>query len=142
MSSKISVIDARIAPGSTPKPRFLDGIAKRALLRRLQQVRDGKLVLRDGKERLHFGVLTPRCPRQITIQINDPRFYSDIAFGGSIGAGEAYMAGYWHTDDLTGLVRLLLCNRHVLDGMEGGFAALTIPLQKIAALVEPQYTGR
>jgi cyclopropane-fatty-acyl-phospholipid synthase len=131
MKSRTFILDARIAPGTTPKPRFLDGIAKRALLTRLQQLRNGELILHDGQETLRFGQLTARCPLQISIQVQDPRFYSDIAFGGSIGAGEAYMADYWQTNDLTGLVRLLLCNRHVLDGMEGGLAALTVPLQKI-----------
>lgn len=131
MISRTSVLDARIAPGTTPKPRFLDGIARRVLLQRLQQLRDGELILHDGRDEFRFGQVTARCPLQISIQVRDPRFYSDIAFGGSIGAGEAYMADYWQTNDLTGLVRLLLCNRHVLDGMEGGLAALTVPLQKV-----------
>lgn len=131
MNSRTSVIDARIAPGTTPKPRFLDGVAKRALLQRLQQVHDGELILHDGQEEFRFGRATARCALQISIQVRNPRFYSDIAFGGSIGAGEAYMADYWQTSDLTGLVRLLLCNRELLDGMEGGLAALTLPLQKI-----------
>jgi len=53
------------------------------------------------------------------------------AFGGSIGAGEAYMQGYWTTNDLTDLVRLLVLNREVLDGMETGLARLTVPAQKV-----------
>ena len=52
------------------------------------------------------------------MRVHDPRFYAEIAFGGSIGAGEAYMQGYWSADDLTALVRILLSNRDVLDGME------------------------
>jgi cyclopropane-fatty-acyl-phospholipid synthase len=131
MNSRTSIIDTRIAPGSTPKPRFLDGVARRALLQRLQQLRDGELILHDGQDTYHFGQPTTRCPLTVHIEVRDPRFYSDIAFGGSIGAGEAYMAEYWQADDLTGLVRVLLCNRNVLDGMEGGFAALTAPLQKL-----------
>ncbi len=59
------------------------------------------------------------------MHVHDPRFYSDIAFGGSIGAGEAYMQGYWSVNDLTALVRILLLNREVLDGMESGLARLT-----------------
>jgi cyclopropane-fatty-acyl-phospholipid synthase len=131
MNSRTSVIDARIAPGTTPKPRFLDGLAKRALLQRLRHLHNGVLVLRDGNEVHGFGRVSERCDLRITIEVKDPRFYSDIAFGGSIGAGEAYMADYWQTDDLTGLVRLLLINRHLLDGMEGGLAAVTLPLQKL-----------
>jgi cyclopropane-fatty-acyl-phospholipid synthase len=54
-----------------------------------------------------------------------------VAFGGSIGAGEAYMRSAWRCDDLVSLVRILLRNRNVLDEMEGGTANLTKPLQKI-----------
>ena len=62
--------------------------------------------------------------------IHDRRCYGEIAFGGSLGAGESYMQGHWSCDDLTGLIQLLLRNRHVLEGMEGGLARLTAPLQK------------
>jgi cyclopropane-fatty-acyl-phospholipid synthase len=63
--------------------------------------------------------------------VADPRFYSEVAFGGSIGGGEAFMHGYWQCDDLVALVRLLLRNRAVLDGMEGGAARFTAPLRKL-----------
>lgn len=131
MISRASVLEARIAPGHTPKPRFLDGIAKQAVLHRLAGLRDGILLLHEGKETYGFGQSRQHCELQINVYVHDPRFYSDIAFAGSIGAGESYMAGYWSTDDLTGLVRLLLVNRHVLDDMEGGLARLTRPLQKM-----------
>ena len=49
----------------------------------------------------------------------------------SIGGGEAYMHGYWDCDDLVALVRLLLQNRRVLDGMETGAARFTQPLQRL-----------
>ncbi|HKJ27661.1 MAG TPA: cyclopropane-fatty-acyl-phospholipid synthase family protein, partial [Anaerolineales bacterium] len=65
------------------------------------------------------------------IEVIDPRFYSDIAFGGSIGAGEAFMQGYWQCEQLVELVQILLRNREVLDGMETGTARLTEPLQKL-----------
>ena len=35
------------------------------------------------------------------------------------------MQDQWRTDDLVALTRLLLQNRHVLEGMEGGAARLT-----------------
>jgi cyclopropane-fatty-acyl-phospholipid synthase len=41
------------------------------------------------------------------------------------------MHGHWSCDDLTGMIRLLLQNRAVLDGMDGGLARLTVPLQKL-----------
>ena len=131
MSQKLSVIDSRIAPGSTPKPRFLDNLAKRVLLNRLQALTQGEILIRDGDARYQFGQKTAGCPHSVVIHVHSPAFYSDIAFAGSIGAGEAYMAGYWQTSDLTALVQILLCNRDLLDGMEGGLAVITRPLQKV-----------
>jgi len=131
MTSRIQNTLPRIAPGNTPKPHFLDGLARRALHSRLRQIQRGVLVLRDGNEVYDFGKISTDCRLHVTIEVRDPRFYSDIVFGGSIGAGEAYMAGYWRCSDLTGLTRLLLRNRQVLDDMEGGLAALTRPIQKL-----------
>jgi cyclopropane-fatty-acyl-phospholipid synthase len=40
------------------------------------------------------------------------------------------MGGYWEVSDLTALMRIFLFNRQLLDGIDGGFAWLTIPIQK------------
>ena len=131
MTTKTSVIGEHIAPTTTPKPRFLDGLAKRALINRLEQIEHGEIILSEEDHQSRYGQRTPRCPLSVKINIYDPRFYPEVAFGGSIGAGEAYMAGYWHASDLTALIRIFLCNRKVLDGMDGGLAWFTIPLQKL-----------
>jgi len=124
-------IQPRITPGSTPKPRFLDGIARRAFFNRLQEIHDGEITIVEQDAITTFGNYTRRCPISVKLHVTDPRFYSDVAFGGSIGAGEAYMAGYWFSDDLTGLIRVMACNLDVIDKMERGFATLTAPVQKI-----------
>ncbi len=54
-----------------------------------------------------------------------------MAFGGSIGAGEAYIHGYWSCAELTELFSILLKNRAVLDSVDSGLARLTDPLQRI-----------
>ncbi len=128
---KPTALDLRVQPGTTPKPRFLDRLARRAVRSRLEQLRHGRLTLVDGDEILRFGRPGADRALDVTVRVNDARFYSDVAFAGSIGAGEAYMQGYWQTSDLTGLVRLLLRNREVLDGMETGLARLTVPTQKL-----------
>ena len=42
------------------------------------------------------------------------------------------MRGAWDCDDLVGLVRILLRNRHVLDRMDSGLASLAKPLRLLA----------
>jgi len=114
--------------GGTPKPRRLDQLAKRLVLKQLGALQVGQLTLVDGEQEWVFG---GGAAPAATIYVREPSFYADIAFGGSIGAGEAYMHGAWDCNDLVALVQLLLRNRHVLDGMEGGAARFTQPLQKL-----------
>jgi cyclopropane-fatty-acyl-phospholipid synthase len=119
-----------VRPATTPKPHFLDAFAKRAVLDRLAQLHDGHLTLIDGTEVHRFGAVSATFPVSVAVRVHDPRFYSDMAFGGSIGVSEAYMQGFWTTEELTMLVRLFVRNLDVLDRMETGFARLTAPLQK------------
>ncbi len=98
-------------------------LGERLLLGQLQRLRHGRLTLIDGARTQHFGQLTSRCALQATIEVRHPRFYVEIAFGGSVGAGESYMAGDWQADDLTAAMRILLANRDVLDGLDSGGAS-------------------
>lgn len=104
----------------------------RSLLRsRLARITDGCVTFVDGTQRESFGQLTDRCPLSATVHIHDPRSYGQIAFGGSVGAGEAFMAGDWSSDDLTALARIFVVNREALDGLEGGLARLAGPLRSL-----------
>jgi cyclopropane-fatty-acyl-phospholipid synthase len=131
MTMKFAHSPARPATGFAAKPAFADDLAKRLLLSRLSHIARGQLDLVDGAEVHRFGRRTQRCPLSATIHVRDPRFYRDIVFGGSIGAGEAYMSGWWFANDLTAVVRILIQNREVLDGMETGLARLAAPARKL-----------
>ena len=106
----------------------LSTLARRALTARLAELRHGRLILREGATVSSWGdpLATP-----IEMVVLDPRFYSAAAFGGAVGAGEAYADGWWTTDDLTGIVRLLLRNRDALDGLETGWARLVQPARRL-----------
>ena len=121
---------APVSATAQPRPRALDRAAERALRTRLAGLQHGLLSIVDASDTESFGARTNRCPLSATVHVHDPRFYSDVALGGSVGAGEAYMQGYWSVDDLTALMRILLLNRSVLDGMETGLARLATPLRK------------
>jgi len=113
----------------TVKPSVLDGLARHIVLRQLEQLETGAVRLTDSTGEYLFG--NSDTGLKAHIRVHDPRFYSEIAFGGSIGGGEAFMHGFWTCDDLVSLVRILLQNREVLDGMETGAARFTQPLQKL-----------
>jgi len=87
-----------------------------------------RLIDADGDRR--FGRRSARCPLSVTLRVHHPAAYADIALSGSVGAGEAYIRGHWTCDSLTDLVRIMILNRHVLDGLEGRFARLRRPMLK------------
>ncbi|QFT20997.1 Cyclopropane-fatty-acyl-phospholipid synthase [Pseudomonas sp. THAF187a] len=102
------------------------GLLRRAVLRQLANLRHGLLLVHEGSEVLHFG--TPQSSQRAEIRVNDPAVWGLVAGNGSIGAGEAYIHGYWSTPDLTAVVRIFVANLDVLDAMESGLARLGRPL--------------
>lgn len=115
------------------RSKWVADFAKAQILKRLLNLKTGRLTLIDGSEMHNFGKRSLNDEESIiaTITVLDPRFYGEIAFGGSIGAGEAYMLGYWVTDSLTNVIRLMCVNQSVMDALEGGYQWLTKPLMKI-----------
>jgi cyclopropane-fatty-acyl-phospholipid synthase len=120
----------RLAPDATARPgrpalisRGAWALGERLLRAQLQRLQHGQLTLVDGGRVSRHGAPSPRCPLAATIHVRHPRFYAEVAFGGSVGAGESYMAGDWWADDLTAAVRILLANRDVLDGLDNGGAS-------------------
>ncbi len=108
---------------------LLSSLARRAILGRLARLQHGRLLVREGGEEITAG--DPAAP-PVIITVHDPRFHAAVAFGGAVGAGEAYAAGWWSSDDLTGIVRLLLRNREALEGLERGSASLAGWLRRVA----------
>ena len=106
-----------------------DELAKRLVFSRLKLLNIGKLIIHENDQKYQFGSIESELAAEI--YVHHRKFYSEIAFGGAIGAGEAFIINYWTTSDLTSIIRILLQNRSVLDGFEGGFARITKPLQKL-----------
>ena len=59
-----------------------------------------------------------------TIEIVDSACWQAIATGGALGAAEAYMDGQWRSPDLAALLRLMLRDQGVLEGLEGPLSVL------------------
>jgi cyclopropane-fatty-acyl-phospholipid synthase len=99
----------------------LDRLLRQRVIRQLAALNHGRIVLEDACGRVELG---GAAGQRAHIRVTSPVFYQALAAGGSVGAGEAYMAGHWHCDDLLALVRILVRNRDVLDDMETGWARL------------------
>jgi len=113
------------------RPGFMESQARRAVIARLRQLVKGQLVVREGDSEMVFGSLDDDFPEPISIEVNHPRFFSDIAFGGAVGAGEAYIQGHWSSSNLSETLRIFLRNREVLQKMDTGLALLSKPIQKL-----------
>jgi len=101
-----------------PRAGALDAFLRRRLLAQLAPMHDGQLRVRDAFGEVLLG--DGQGPLQAMVTIDDPAFYRKVAAQGSVGAGESYIHGDWRCDDLVALVRLLVRNRDLLDGMERG----------------------
>lgn len=108
-------------------------IAKKIVLKLLSRLQLGCIVLLDGEHTYHFGTLGESGERQVTAQIvvHHAAFYRDVISNGTIGAGEAYMKGYWTCPDLVELVRVIVLNMDVLDTIDNKKSWLQTLLMKL-----------
>jgi len=117
-----TVVSVARSPGGAFGP--LDRLLRQHLLARIGALRHGQLLISDPLGDVALGTAPDESGLRVRLQIDDPGFYRAVAAHGSVGAGEAYMDGLWRCDDLVGLIRLLVRNRELLDGMETGLARL------------------
>ncbi|MGB1328120.1 MAG: class I SAM-dependent methyltransferase [Porticoccaceae bacterium] len=108
--------------------RWIDKMCRPLLFSRLRKISIGQVKIVDQLGEQLFGNPDQSGELSVEIKVDDQRFYSDIAFGGTVAAGEAYMQGYWNCNNLTGLVRIMLRNRQVMDQVEGGFSLFKAPI--------------
>jgi cyclopropane-fatty-acyl-phospholipid synthase len=105
----------------------IESACRRLALRVLSGIRDGRLVLVEGRGRLSFGQADSDLAA--TVEIHSPSFYRAM-FGGSVGLGEAYRDGAWDCDDLVTLVRIAARNMGGLDRWRRRLHPILAPLQK------------
>lgn len=102
------------------------------LFNMLEKLEYGQLIIQEGDNIRTFG---NDSTLRAHVTINDKRAYRKIVFGGSIGAGEAYIDKLWDVDNLTALVRIMVLNMSLLDRMERGLAWLNRPVDLIKHLL-------
>lgn len=112
------------------KSTLIDSWAKKLILGRLARLTWGRLTLVESEQRQTFGQAEPSQP-DVTLKVESPRFFSAVAFHGSMGASESYFNGAWSCNDLPGLVRIMIRNEHVLQKVDGFWAKLTAPAAKL-----------
>lgn len=94
---------------ATAWQRFL----RERVLKRLAGLHSGALAIRDSVGAATVGSVDGGLGVQ-SLEVHDPSFYGAIATSGAVGAGEAYVAGKWDSDDLVSVLRLMVRDRDVL----------------------------
>jgi cyclopropane-fatty-acyl-phospholipid synthase len=131
----VSSSKASILPSDTSIPdsshTFLTSLGRSLLFAQLKKITQGQLTLIDSQGTHHFGQPNTDHPLHATLHVKHPQLYADAAFGGSVGAGEAYIRGLWSCDDLVSIVRIFVINRDVLNGMDSGWSFISQPFLKL-----------
>jgi len=123
--TRVAAPEATRARSSGRRARLLERIARVFVLRGLRDLSGGTLLLREGDTERRLGDPgESREPVEARLDVLDPRFWRQLAFGGSIGAAEAFVEERWTSPDPTAVVRLVARNPAVNQGMEKGLAAV------------------
>lgn len=99
------------------KTGFVDKTVQNLVMSSLKKFRKGRLELElpDGTVHVFGGVEPgPVC----RMRIIDTLFFRKILKKEDVGLGEAYTMGMWTTDDLTGLMELLIMNMDLMSYKE------------------------
>jgi cyclopropane-fatty-acyl-phospholipid synthase len=128
---KPSIVPATLEQPAAAESGPLASLGRRLLQVQLGRLRDGEIRIVDGETELRFGARTERCPLSVTVEVLHPRFYADAVFGGTVGAGSAYIHGLWRCADLTALTRIMYVNRGVMDQMDRRWTFISRPLLRV-----------
>lgn len=111
-------------------PGVLESLGRRLVRATLASMPHGEIRLVDERSGAR---LEPTSGRPgATVRVHDPAFYSAVAFGGSVGAAEAYMDGAWSADDLAALLETVTVNLSAMSALEGPLARALSPLSSAA----------
>lgn len=107
----------------------LDKQFKRLFFRLLANLQHGHLQIQEDDQCYEFGVSNVSLCAKIVV--HDSRFYRNVLFSGSIGAGESWVEGLWSSPHLVCVIRLLARNLALLDALERRFGWLIFPVNKV-----------
>lgn len=110
----------------------LGGLGRLGGQRLLSRLEGGAIELHERGGRWSFG--TPGADLRVRVDVHDDRAWTRL-MRGSTGFGEGYVEGYWDTDDLVGLTRILARNMPAIDRLRRRWHPVLGRLQRLAPLV-------
>ena len=129
MSSTMQV-DTLAEKIKTPtKATFLTSVFKNGLKKKLSHLNVGCISVVDGVDKFSFGDTGSEL--RVNVQVHSQEFYVMTGSGGAMGIAEAYILGYWTSDDVVMLMRIILRNRSIMLSLNDGFAKILSPINKL-----------
>ena len=108
---------------------FLSNFFKKNIIKKFEKIKVGSIQFIDGSERYSFG--DSNIKKSVKVEIFSPNFYVLLGSGGLMGVAEAYTLGYWKTNDLVSLIRVIFENKNIMNQMDSGLAIIFKPLNAI-----------
>lgn len=138
----------QITPEFYKAPGRLERALRGQLLRRLEQLPLGAVVIRDADGRHELARTAPsistpewlaRSHRHddsdaIALNVHDPTCYRSLAFSGSLGFGRAYVEGYWDTNCLLCLLRTCASATASARHVDGALACAARGIRRVRRL--------
>jgi cyclopropane-fatty-acyl-phospholipid synthase len=131
MNTESPLLIDTLEPARPAGPTLLAQWGRKLLLNQLRQFEHGEITLvENGREHV-FGRRHAGFDLGCTLYFDHPQAFADAAFGGTVGAGEAYIRGLWRCDDLVALVRIFVANREHMNRIDSGWAFVSRPLLRL-----------
>jgi cyclopropane-fatty-acyl-phospholipid synthase len=132
MNTESPLLLDSIALVPPPRATLLARLGRKLLLNQLRNFEHGELTLVEPDGRRHvFGRRHAGFDVGCTLYFDHTQAFADAAFGGTVGAGEAYIRGLWHSDDLVSLVRIFVANREQMNRMDSRWSFVSRPLLRV-----------
>ncbi len=138
-----SIDPIRVRPAPARATRA-DRLARRVLLELLGRLTGGRLTIieADGTVTTHGALDGEGDDLDVTVRLSTPAVWREVALRASKGLGETYIDGWWTTDDLVGLVRLLIRNLAAFDDLRNRTNRATAPVADLARRLRPSSRSR
>jgi cyclopropane-fatty-acyl-phospholipid synthase len=115
-------IDRSFETGDARVPGFVDRLARRLVMRRLNGLRGGEITIDDDTGVSRLGTAGDL---HATLHVRNPRFYRKSITGGSLAVAMSYVGGDWECNNLTDLFRLFVRNQSAAQSLDSGWSRLT-----------------
>ena len=128
--SNVSIASIGLPQGR--KSSIGESFARQAIFKIFEQLTIGSLTLHEGPQSYHFGNAGVPGQPEAEVHIHSPSVYGQMLRGGSIGAGEEYIAARWSSPQLVEVIRLFSANIAALDNLDKKQSWLTTLALKLA----------